>query len=65
MKENELTITAAQRATRYSRMQVYNLIWQQKVESRKVGNQWFINRRSLEKYCAKSGRTVDLVASEA
>jgi Helix-turn-helix domain len=56
-KSIELTIREARNEYGYSKQQLYNLVDERAVKSRKIGWQHLINRKSLERYIAESGRS--------
>jgi hypothetical protein len=54
--EVEITVREALQLTGYTRQQVYNLLVAKRVQSRKLGHQYFINRRSLLNYVKTTNR---------
>ena len=53
---NGLTVYEASRASGISRVQLYSLLQGGKIAARKVGFQWFIDRKALLAYCAQRKR---------
>ncbi|HTB93153.1 MAG TPA: hypothetical protein VK728_10005 [Candidatus Sulfotelmatobacter sp.] len=52
--DQEITVNDALRLTGYTRQQVYNILVARRVEARKLGHQYLINRRSLLEYLKHS-----------
>jgi excisionase family DNA binding protein len=53
---DEVTVRQAAQLTGYSRQQIYNLVQDGKVRSRKPGWELWVDRKSLLAYCAAQNR---------
>lgn len=53
---NEITVNDALYLTGYTRQQIYNILVARRVQARKIGHQYFINRQSLLDYLKKRRR---------
>jgi hypothetical protein len=47
---NEITVNEALQLTGYTRQQVYNILVAKRVQARKLGHQYLIDRRSFLNY---------------